>query len=111
MQPKYLGRPPRAVATNSFEQALRTLLGRPTEASIMQLLGNRVTYVTVRTWRCGARRPAKWATELLAQALAIQARKLQSDLARHAAPGRQGDIASLMAYRAHRAAQKEKARE
>lgn len=112
IQPKYPGRPPKLIATNPFERALRSLLGRPTEASVMALLGNRVSYVTVRTWRCGARRPASWATTIVARALAIQARELQANLAKEAAPGRQSaSIHALMAYRVHRAAQKEKARE
>lgn len=114
MQPKYLGRPPREQVTNSFEHSLRQLLGRPTRASVEQLLGNRASYGTIRQWRCGNRKPAQWATEILAtehERRAAESLQQARTIRLAASPGALGSIHALGAWRARRAAQKEKARE
>ncbi len=107
-QPKYPGRPLGERITNPFERDLRALLGRPTPATVQALLGNRASYDTIRQWRCGKQRAARWATEILATELKRRAAELLAYAAPPPSP--LGNVHALMAYRAHRAAQKEKAR-
>jgi len=108
MQPKYPGRPPRPIATNAFERNLRLLLGRPTPATVLAVLGNRAPYYLVRGWRDGRRKPPAWAAQMVAKALEEQRAEATADLLANIAPGRHGNRA-LTAWQAHRAAQKEKA--
>lgn len=110
MQPKYLGRPPRALPTNAFERALRNLLGRPTPASVTALLGERAPYSSIRDWRDGRHKPPNWAREIVAKAIADRDRELLADLTQYQRTDR-ANIHALAAWRARRAAQKEKARE
>lgn len=117
MQPKYPGRPPWKPATNAFERSLRMLLGRPTPASILALIGDRAAYGAIHGWRHGRRRPALWAVEALAiehKRRAAEQHQAATDLLHSAydqsrPPRKGGNPQALRRWRAHRAAEKAKA--
>ncbi len=107
MQPNYHGLAPGAVVTAAMETLGLTSRG------VQQLLGNRTSDSLIRLWRTNRRRPPQWAVDLLATEIERDTAR-RTELARMlrlvAGPGRHNaSIAPLIAYRAHRAAQKERA--
>ncbi len=83
-----------------------------TQAQAIRRLSNRPSDTAVSLWCAGRRAIAQWAAQALAQDLRWHAARL-NDCARElesvATIGRVGNTHGLAAWRAHRAAQKEKA--
>jgi hypothetical protein len=83
-----------------------------TQAQAIRRLNNRPSDAVVSLWCCGKRALAQWAAQCLAQDLRSHAARLTAharELESVATIGRAGNGGALAAWRAHRAAQKEKA--
>jgi hypothetical protein len=109
VQPNYLD----PTGAGDVTEALRVL--GLTVCAAYRLLGNRpgASESAIKSWRVGRRRPPQWAMELLADAIQAKATELTSLESRIRAiggPGRYQYNGALGRWRAHRAAQKEKAR-
>ncbi len=108
MQPEYLYPPRQEDVATAFDRAMHVL--RLSNNGARQLLGNRLSLGMIKHMRAGRRNIPTWAIEIFCRELGREAAYRQAvldSLPLAAGPGRRG--ASLMAYRAHRAAQKEKA--